>query len=82
MYEDLARPFCEACPMVPLGAVTDNYVIYCGKNLKPSPFPLTWFPDLRIYLLTGQVPILNKVNPLANLEGTLGLFSLHREWEF
>lgn len=30
---------------------------------------LPWFPDLRIYLLVGQMPTLNKVKPLANREG-------------
>lgn len=34
MYKDLASHFYVACPTVPLGAVTVNYLICCGKILS------------------------------------------------
>lgn len=34
MHNDLASPFFVACPTVPLGAVTVNYLICCGKILS------------------------------------------------
>lgn len=72
MYKDLASHFYGACPTVPLGAVTVNYLIYCGKILNLPHFHRPGFQTLGFLPShwIGQMPTLNKVKPLANLDGT------------
>lgn len=53
MYKDLASHFYGACPTVPLGAVTVNYLIYCGKTLNLPHFHRPGFQTLGFYLLVG-----------------------------